>query len=223
MHQEKNKRIFIYFLLFLILGTTHNYLLKEANFLKLENIKVIGLEKNENDKIKESLLFLNLKSLVFIKKYEINEILKSNSLVETYSVFRKFPSTLEVRIKKTNILANTLKNNIIYQIGSNGKLIETDKKKDDLPFVFGSFKNHEFLELKKIIDESKLEYQNIKNIYFFNSGRWDIETHDNILIKLPLKKIINSLNISKNLILNENFKNLKIIDLRVENQVILNE
>ena len=32
---------------------------------------------------------------------------------------------------------------------------------------------------------SKFELSEIKNLYFFKSGRWDIETNSGILIKLP--------------------------------------
>ena len=78
------------------------------------------------------------------------------------------------------------------------------------------------MKFKKIIDESKLKYSDIKKIYFFDSKRWDIELSDGLLIKLPGKKLLESLNLSTELMLNDNFKNIKIIDTRVNNQVILN-
>ena len=43
----------------------------------------------------------------------------------------------------------------------------------------------EFFNIKKIIDESKISYAEIKNLYFFPSKRWDLELRDNTIIKLP--------------------------------------
>ena len=89
--------------------------------------------------------------------------------------------------------------------------------------MFGNFTNIEFLKLKKIIDKSKLDYGNIKKIYFFNSGRWDIELLDGILIKLPEKNFLQSINTSMDLISKNKIENIRIIDNRIEGQVILNE
>ena len=60
-------------------------------------------------------------------------------------------------------------------------------------------------------------------IYFFKSKRWDIETKDDLIIKLPLDQIEISLNNLSKIIISEEFKNKKIIDLRQKNQVILND
>ena len=78
------------------------------------------------------------------------------------------------------------------------------------------------MKFKKIIDNSKLKYSDIKKIYFFDSKRWDIELRNGLLIKLPEKKLLESLNLSTELILSDNFKDIKIIDTRVNGQVILN-
>ena len=60
-------------------------------------------------------------------------------------------------------------------------------------------------------------------MYFFKSKRWDIETKDGLLIKLPLNQIEKSLNNLSKIIILEEFKNKKIIDLRQTNQFILND
>ena len=223
MPQKKNKKIFIYFFLFLILSSANNQILKKIEYPKLKNIQVIGLDKIENLEIENKLTHLKLQNLYFLNPFQIKEILDENSLIETYSVFKKFPSTIIIEIKKTRILASTYKNGFNYYIGSNGKLIKAKNNKIDKPFVFGNFNNTEFLKLKEIIDKSKLDYRNIKKIYFFNSGRWDIELLDGLLIKLPEKKFLQSINISMDLISKNKIENIKIIDNRIEGQVILNE
>ena len=62
----------------------------------------------------------------------------------------------------------------------------------------------------------------IKNLYFFKSGRWDLETNDNMIIKLPKKNLVASLNLALDLIKYNKSKNIKILDLRQEKQVIIN-
>ena len=223
MNKKKNKKIFIYFFLFLILSSANNQILKKIEYPKLKNIQVIGLDTIENLEIENKLTHLKLQNLYFLNPFQIKEILDENSLIETYSVFKKFPSTIIIKIKKTRILASTYKNGFNYYIGSNGKLIKAKNNKIDKPFVFGNFDNTEFLKLKEIIDKSKLDYRNIKKIYFFNSGRWDIELLDGLLIKLPEKKFLQSINISMDLISKNKIENIKIIDNRIEGQVILNE
>ena len=72
--------------------------------------------------------------------------------------------------------------------------------------------------IKEIIDESKISYSEIKNLYFFPSKRWDLELRDNTIIKLPS----NNINIALNLAI-EFLNNNKFIDARIENQIILND
>ena len=73
-------------------------------------------------------------------------------------------------------------------IGSNGKLIENKDFKSELPFIFGDLDISEFLKLKKKIDSSLFEFSEISNLYQYKSNRWDIETRNGNLIKLPKKK-----------------------------------
>ena len=63
----------------------------------------------------------------------------------------------------------------------------------------------------------------IENFYFYPSKRWDIELKNNIVLKLPKDDIKISLDYSFNFLKNNNFKNNKVIDARVKNQIILND
>ena len=110
-----------------------------------------------------------------------------------------------------------------FLIGSNGKLIRSKKKIDDIPSVFGNFDNKEFLKIKEMIDATKLVYKDIDSIYYFDSKRWDIKMKDGILIKLPNKKALSALKFAVNLLSTKKFEDIKIIDTRIKNQIILNE
>ena len=223
MHQRKSKKILLYFFLLIILGTFNNHFLIKVELPKLKNIEVLGLNEDINQKIANDLIFLKFQNLFFLKSPQIKKIIDTNNSVENYTVFKEFPSTIVIKIEETKIYGNLYKNGSNYFFGSNGKLIKSENKKKDKPFLFGDFTSKEFLNLKKIIDKSKLEYSDIKNIYFFDSKRWDIELRNGLLIKLPEKKLLESLDLSIELILSNKFKNIKIIDTRVNNQVILNE
>ena len=73
-----------------------------------------------------------------------------------------------------------------------------------------------------MIDESNLNYFELKNLFFFKSGRWDVETNSGILIKLPKQGVKKALELYKYVLRKEEFKNIKEIDLRQSNQIIIN-
>jgi len=223
MRQIKSKKIFLYIFLFFILGTTHNLYLNKFNFPKIDTIEIVGLNKEEQNKILKDLNFLDMHNLFFLNRVEIKKIVSSYSFVESFSVFKKFPSTLIIDIKKTTILANRYIDGVNFLIGSNGKLIKSEKKINDIPLVFGNFENNEFLKLKKMIDISSLPYLDIDSIYYFESKRWDIKMKNGILIKLPNEKTSIALKFAVDLLLDDKFKQIKVIDTRLNNQIILNE
>ena len=223
MHQQISKKIIIYLFLFLILVTVNNINLLNLNFLKIITLNVSGLNNLEKKKFEKDFNFLKKESLIFLDKTEISKKIFANKTVEELSVFKNYPSELKIFIKKTNFLAITKKNNQNYYIGSNGNLILTKNSVESLPFIFGNVEPDDFLKLKTYINDSDFNFDQIKNLYFFKSKRWDIETKDGLIIKLPLNQIEKSLNNLSKIIILEEFKNKKIIDLRQTNQFILND
>ena len=75
--------------------------------------------------------------------------------------------------------------------------------------------------IKRIIDNSKFDYTDIKFIYF-PSGRWDIEIKSNILIKLPKNDTEKLISLSYEILQEKEFQNVKILDLRQNDQIIIN-
>ena len=191
--------------------------------MKIENIEVSGLEQKDNQIILDKLKFLNLKNIFNINKFELVRLLNSNSLIESYEVFKKYPSSININIKKTKFLAKINDNGKIFLIGSNEKLTLAEKSYKDLPFIFGNPNISEFLKFKQIIDNSKFSYNQIESLYFFPSKRWDLKLKENILLKLPnnfSNKMLDSL---YEFLEEYNVKNFTVIDSRIENQIILNE
>ena len=222
MLQQINKKIIFYISLVIILGTFNNKNLKNFDLPKINIIDIEGIEFNNNEFLKITNL-IKFNNLLSIQKSQIKEILNSNNLIEEYEVFKRYPSSLEIKIKKTNFLATTNINGKNYLVGSNGKFINTKNYSKNLPFVFGNFETEEFIEFKNIIFQTNFEYNNIKNFYYFPSGRWDIEMISGILIKLPITGIKESLNLSIELLNNIEFSNIKILDIRQKNQIVTND
>ena len=77
------------------------------------------------------------------------------------------------------------------------------------------------MNLKKNIEQSRFTLSQFKKLYFFPSNRWNILTNDNILIKLPQDKPLESLNLAYKIINSNDFKNKKYIDLSINNHLIV--
>jgi len=222
MLQQINKKIIFYISLVIILGTFNNKNLKNFDLPKINMVNIEGIEFNDNEYLKIMNL-IKLNNLLSIQKSQIKEILNSNNLIEEYEVFKKYPSSLEIKIEKTNFLASTNINGKNYLVGSNGKFINTKDYSQNLPFIFGNFETEKFLEFKNIILQTDFKYNNIKNFYYFPSGRWDIEMISGVLIKLPITGIKESLNLSIDLLEDIKFSNIKILDIRQKNQIVIND
>ena len=223
MHQRISKKIFIYLLIFFILVTVNNINVSKFDLFKIKNLKIFGLEKVENDKFYKNIEYLKNKNIFFLDKKEISDNINSNKIVDEFFVFKNYPSEIKVEIKKTKFIALTKKNQQNYFIGSNGNLIRSDNSENNLPFVFGKIDVKNFLKIKNIIDNSDFNFDEIKNFYYFKSKRWDLETNEGLVIKLPLKGIEPSLNILTNLYKKKEYKDMKIIDFRQNKQIIINE
>ena len=218
MQHRKSKKILIYFFLLLAVGSINNINLNGLKFQNINNINITGLNiKNKLILLKDIENF-NLNNIFLINKIDLEDEIESNTLIESYSIFKRYPSSLDINIEKTKILAKINKNGQIFYIGSNGKFIKNNSLNNEPPFIFGNPEVFEFFKIKEIIDKSKISYTEIKNLYFFPSKRWDLELIDNTIIKLPNDNI----NIALNLAI-EFLNDHKFIDARIKNQIILND
>ncbi len=223
MHQQKGKIILIYFFLFLVVGSINNNSLNRIQLEKIKNIKISGLDENQKINLLENIKKQDLKNIYFLNGNKISKIISSNTLVENYEVIKKYPYSLDIKIKKTNFLAKISKNGKIFLIGSNGKLSDIKFSDKDLPFIFGKPEIDEFIKFKNIIEKSKFSLNEIKNLYFFPSKRWDLELKSNVILKLSKDYTRLSLDQAFEMLNDKNFDEIKVIDARVKNQIILND
>jgi cell division septal protein FtsQ len=223
MHQRKSKKILIYFFLLIIVSSIGNNTINNYKFKKIENINIFGLDQKNNQILSNKLKNLSLGNIFFINKKKIEKLINSNSLIESYVIFKEYPSTLNIKIDKTKFFAKINNNGKIYLVGSNGKLTSIESGFNELPYIFGKPKVEELLRLKKIIDSSKFSYNEITNIYFFPSKRWDLKFRDNILLKLPNNLTQETLDNLYDFLENYNGENFNIVDARLENKIVLDE
>ena len=223
MPLQINKKILIYVFLFIFLGTFNNKNLNKIEYFQLREIKVNGLQDDENHQLIKQLEFLKFTNLYFLDKFEIESILNSNNLIKDYSIFKQYPSLIKINISRADFLAKVQKNGKTFYLGSNGKLIDKKNEIKGLPFIFGEFKNKDFFDLIKVINNTKFNYSEIKNLFFFISGRWDIETYSGVTIKLPRDRLKESFDISLKILNQSDLNQITVIDVRQKNQVIINE
>ena len=223
MHQSigRKNKIIIYLLFLFILSTTSVKLINDQNKLStlISKINITGLSEIKNLEILNNLNNFLYKSIFVINEEEIKKILEKHNIIQEFSIKKIYPSTLNIEIKPTKFIAR-VSNKGQYLVGANGKLIEDNDDNELLPYIFGEFNSQDFLSFKQNIEKSTFSFSNLKTLYFFPSGRWDILTNKDILIKLPQEHIVASLNLSKELINNDNFKDFKFIDLRIKNHLV---
>ena len=223
MHQliDKKNKIIIYLLLLFILSTTSVRFFETQNIYisKVNKINIKGLINADSSKILSELNDLFYKNILLVNKEEIQKVMNKYNIIEEYSIKKVYPSTININIKPTKLVARLSSNNQL--VGANGKLIIGNRNNEKLPYIFGEFNSEDFLNIKKKIEQSNFTFTQFKILYFFPSNRWDILTYDNILIKLPQGNISKSLNLAYKIIDSTDFNNKKLIDLRIKNHLII--
>ena len=79
----------------------------------------------------------------------------------------------------------------------------------------------EFKILYKNLKQLNFPFETIKKYTLFNSTRWDLQTKNNQIIKLPIEDYNKSIESFLDLKNKNNLKNYKIFDYRINNRLIL--
>ncbi len=220
---SKGKKILIYLFLLIFFGSINNTYFVNKEFFEIKNFNLVGLYGVDKTNLLIKLEKIKKRNIFFLQKKELKDILDSNNLVESYSIYKNYPSDINIVIKKTTFLANIKIRGENFLIGSNKKLIQSTSIKSGLPIVLGNPSLKEFFLINNIILNSDIKLTDIKKLYFFPSKRWDLELNNGILIKLPMKNAIKSLNNYFQLKSLPEFNDVKIFDMRINKQIIINE
>ncbi len=74
-----------------------------------------------------------------------------------------------------------------------------------------------------MIEISNLDFTEVENLFYFKSNRWDILTQDGLTLKMPADVTIEKLNFIYKIINQDKFKDVKTIDFRQNNLMIIND
>ena len=216
------KKQFVFAFVLLVLFST--YKSKKSFSINKFNIETIYIENNlilTNEEIREDLNFLYNTNLLFLNTASIEEILKKKDFIKDFKIKKIYPNKLKIIVfEKKPIFILQQKKKKFY-IDENINLIHYLELEDfnNLPVVFGKKKNFRifYQNLKKM----NFPFNLIKNYYFFESNRWNLETYEKKIIKLPTENYIESLKNFIKLQKTNDFEKFKIFDYRMNNQLIL--
>ena len=196
---------------------------KNDPLFKIQNIEIKNnFLINKND-IEEKLSNIHKKNIFFIKKEDIEELLKEIDFLEKIEVKRKYPNTVIIKIFETKPIAILFRNKVKYLLDSSSNLIsfKDNINVNRLPSVFGEEAEKNFIYFFNQLKKNNFPNKQIKNFYYFQIGRWDLQLVNNKIIKLPDNNIDDAINKSIELLEREDFKNYNIIDLRVDGKIIV--
>ena len=216
----KKQRFFALLLLILLTSIYPSQKILSSKF-NLKKIEIINNSILSDKEIKKHLHSIYNKNLILIKSKEIETALKQNSFIESFNIKKKYPNTLKITVfEKKPIVILMNKQNRSY-LSDKIDLIEFRnlQKYKDLPYVFGN--KNDFKVFYQNLKEINFPLNIIKKYTFYESNRWDIETIDKQLIKLPTKNYSKSLKNYLDLRNKNDFKKYKVFDYRINDQIIL--
>ena len=218
-------KLYLYFFFLIFLSSIFNFQILDNyhDQFRLKNININGLPYNEKKNIQIELNKLKNINILYLKKDNVLEKLTNFNFLENIYVRKVIPSSININISKTAILGKTIIKGKKFYIGKNGNFINSNllSQENNLPSVYGEFQIEEYLSLIKKLEKHDIDVGNIKEYYYYKNRRWDILFFNNMKLKLPSKKDEESIKIYKKLLNNNDLINIKIVDLRVPNQIIL--
>jgi len=196
---------------------------KKDPFFKIKNIEIKNnflIEKNE---IEKRLNKIYKKNILFIRKADIEGPLKGIDFFEKIEVKKKYPNTIIIKIFETKPVAVLFENEIKYLIDSSSNLIPFKKNNNynGLPNVFGKEAAKHFVYFFNQLKKNNFPNKKIKNFYYFQIGRWDLQLFNNKIIKYPYNRIEDAIIKSIKLLNRKDFENYNTIDLRVDGKIIV--
>ena len=206
-----------------LLFTTFNFS-KQKNYIPKFKTEEIIIENNfilSDKKIKKQLSFLYQKNLFFVSAKEINQKLNKLEFIDSLKVKKIYPNKIKIKIyeKKPIAVLNDKKEK--FFLTDNNEVINYSniQKFEELPIIFGN--KESFEELNNSLNDINFPKHEISTFLLFESGRWDLITKENKVIKLPIKNYKQSLENFKILRNQNNLKKYKLFDYRISNQLIL--
>ena len=216
---DKNFRFFTYCLIILFLTSINNYNLYDKKIFYIDKVEVNGFSEKKNIIIKNEIKNILGKNIFLIKKNYFKKLFNRNDTKDLI-IKKVYPNKLIISFIPSKPICIILLKDRKIILGDNGKKLNIEKIEKKLPKVFGSEDFDNILKVVNMLKLSKLDYDEIDEIVFFKSGRFDINLKDKTLIKFPIRYTKETVNYSSYLLNDKRFVNSKVIDLRLENKII---
>tara|TARA_X000000950_G_scaffold288863_2_gene407993 strand:- start:1666 stop:2322 length:657 start_codon:yes stop_codon:yes gene_type:complete len=215
------KRLVIALFLIILLTTIDS---KQSFVISKFNLKTIIIENNlllKDKDIKSLLIPFYNRNLIFLDNKEVKKALLQNSFIESFNIKKKYPNSLKIEIFEKKPIAILLNKKNKFYLSEKIELIEFKNLPNyqNLPYVLGNK------------SDFKIFYDNLKKINFpldlvnkyilYETNRWDLETKNNRVLKLPADNYIKSLEDFLNIKSKNDFKKFELFDYRINNQLIL--
>ena len=196
---------------------------KKDFFLKIQNIEIVNNHLIDKVKIIEKLTAIYEKNILFINRDDIEEPLKSVTFLKKIEVKKKYPNTIIVKVYETKPIAILFKKNRKYIIDDSSNLItpREDISINDFPNVFGEGAENNFINFYHQLENKNFPKQRVKNFYYFQIGRWDLQLFNSQIIKFPSNKITEAIQQSVELLNRKDFANYNVIDLRIHGKIVV--
>ena len=196
---------------------------KSDTLFKIENIEIKNNFLTNKSEIEEKLSTIRKENIFFIKREDIEKPLKEIDFLKKIEVKKKYPNTIIIKIFETKPVAILFKNKVKYIIDSSSNLIsfKDDINFNRLPRIFGEEAENNFIYFLNQLKKNNFPNKQIKNFYYFQIGRWDLQLLNNKIIKFPHNNTDDAIIKSIELLNHKNFKNYNIIDLRIHGKIVV--
>ena len=196
---------------------------KETELFKIQKIEILNNFLVKASEVEKKLSEIYNKNIFLIKRNDIEQPIKNIDFLEKIEVKKKYPNTIIIKIFETKPVAIVFKDKVKYLLDNSSKLISLEKNKnfDHLPIIFGEDAEKNFVSFLNQLTNNNFPQKKIKNFYYFQIGRWDLQLINNKIIKFPDSNIDKAIKKSIKLLKREDFKNYNIIDLRVDGKIIV--
>ena len=195
----------------------------ENSFFKITNIEITNNKKIEKKEIIDKLNHIYNKNILLVSANDIEEPLRKLDFLDNIKIKKKYPNTILIEIYETKPVAVLFKKNNKYIIDNLSKLTNYDDNlnQNNLPSVFGKDAEKDLINFINQLENNSFPKHKIKNYYYFQINRWDLMVKNEQLIKFPSKKRKQAIQQSVELLNRKDFKNYKVIDLRIHGKIVV--
>ena len=218
MHPLINKKLRIYFYIFLLLlfSTFYN---NKLSFFFDKKFRIIFIDTQLETLKNIEFNYLIDQNIFNINKKYLKSIMDENPELKSFEIKKIFPNKLKINHVKAQAIAKINSNENYIYFGDNEKLFQSNKLYDQIPEIIGKIDLKNINKIIQSLNSSQFIINKIKFIKIYPTNRFDLIFYNQKIIKFPVKYNQKILNRAFN-IYNQNSFKKNIIDLRLENKII---